>query len=142
MRFASAGKTASFIARRLGVAEITAKKALSHIYAKLGVNNRAEAASRFDAMYGEQPAVPEPPDAPPPAAPEPAAASPVSHRTAVRTLLGPYPRDARLLLTRLSVSDDLTVHAPAPLSGDANLCARLEPPHAERGMVACASETA
>ncbi|MCD8352254.1 MAG: LuxR C-terminal-related transcriptional regulator [Planctomycetaceae bacterium] len=54
MRLVSKGMTTATIARHLGVAQVTVKKALSLVYDKLGASNRAEAAMLFERQYARR----------------------------------------------------------------------------------------
>lgn len=56
MRLVIKGRTTPSIAKKLCVAEVTVKKALSHAYVKLGAANRVEAANRFAVLHNRKPA--------------------------------------------------------------------------------------
>ncbi len=145
MQLVAGGKTTPAVAQALGLAEVTVKKALSHVYAKLGVNNRAEAASRFEAMYGgkaarvsheagvpagstEKPPVRRKDAMPPPAPPE------------AETLLAACTPVERACLVRLSVMEDFSIDEAAALSGDAGVAVRVRDMHA-RGVLGHDAET-
>ncbi len=136
LQLVSLGKTNPGIAHSLRVTEVTVKKTLSHAYVKLGANNRAEAASRFEALYGRKNGPAGPEHAAPDGRGAAGDAVPSKDKNAFRRLpeidalvaksfLAGRPAKDRDLLMRISVLEDFSVDDAAALAGDEDVVARI-----------------